>query len=210
MHKTHSAPAPIIPPCVENPITTATRIEMMIDVDSPSIGLFEIEKIDVNSLGEKITELYNNVSNQCNETHQRKMLNCTYDDYTYDADSFYLYWNSSVICNSSCPVGDPLFGIDSPDSVIRMLQDFPPGLGQESVRKSDTKPIGSENATVSSQSDPASEAPTQTSNISQTPFNKKQFQQKTSDSRWIARSSKTVIIPCVQSKPNPNIISFTK
>ena len=40
------------------------------------------------------------------------------------------YWNYYIVCNNSCPLNDPLFGgIDSPDSVSRLLQGFVPSAG---------------------------------------------------------------------------------
>jgi hypothetical protein len=98
-------------------------------------------------LGSQIVEVYNNISEECYETRQRQMANCSHLGTEYNSEDNVIdtFWEPYVTCNSSCPIEDPLFGIDTPDLITRMLQNFDPRSegatsNQLSVPRSSTAP----------------------------------------------------------------------
>ena len=57
------------------------------------------------------------------------MINCSYEFSEYNIDNNDMidtYWKPFVTCNSSCPIEDPLFCVDTLDPITRMLQPFDP------------------------------------------------------------------------------------
>ena len=93
------------------------RVKISFARDSDSLAADLIEgNGDWGLLGSHILETYNDVSGECYELYQRSMINCTHEfsEYNVDADVIDTYWTSFVACNSSCPMEDPLFGIDDP------------------------------------------------------------------------------------------------
>jgi hypothetical protein len=92
---------------------------------------FDRDFVDLDAIkfGDKIKDAYNNIiTDRCYETYQREMINCSYKffEYNYDDNMIDTYWKTFVMCNSSCPIEDPLFGIETPDEVTRILQHFDP------------------------------------------------------------------------------------
>jgi len=143
----------IIPTCPEIPFETIARVKLSFDRYSNSSAFDLMEgKGDWGQLGGKIIDAYNDISRDCFETHQRRMINCSYEfsEYNTDSDTIDTYWAPFVTCNSSCPIEDPLFGIDTLDPVTRMLQNFDPIVHpkrqlepQTLLRSTETEPTGS-------------------------------------------------------------------
>ena len=122
--------APIFTPlCPEIPVDTMARIKLSFTRDSNSLAA-DIMGGNGNwrELGSQIVQAYNDASDDyCYETHQRRMLNCSFEFSEYNSegdDMIYTYWKPWLTCNNSCPIEDPLFGIDNTDFISRMLQDF--------------------------------------------------------------------------------------
>lgn len=124
--------------CRENPVNTMARVKISFPVvseNSLATGVFE-GRMDWKELGNQIVNAYNNVSSYCEETHQREMLNCTYQDhefYSFDGDEMMIdtYWEPTVICNGLCPILDPLFGVDVLNPVTNLSQGLGPDFQQK-------------------------------------------------------------------------------
>ena len=119
-------PSVQMPPiCPEVPINEMARVKISFPRDPESLAVSSMEGIeDWAKLGTEIVQAYNNVSAICYETYQRQMLNCShqYSSYNNESDLIDTYWESFVTCNSSCPTGDPLFGVDAIDPLLPFLQ----------------------------------------------------------------------------------------
>mmetsp|Transcript_5360 Transcript_5360/g.11271 ORF Transcript_5360/g.11271 Transcript_5360/m.11271 type:complete len:398 (+) Transcript_5360:1552-2745(+) len=130
-------PTPVIfsvPNCRIAAVDTMASIKISFARDSSSLALdlFEGDG-DWGELGSNIMQTYNNISEGCNETHQRKMTNCShkFSGFNVEGDGMIdTYWKPFVTCNSSCPMNDPLFGINGSDIVLRVLQSFVPTAEQ--------------------------------------------------------------------------------
>ena len=111
------------------PLCSKPVIKISFGTDSNSLAA-EIMEGNGNwsKLGSQIVEVYNNISADCYETHQRQMANCSHlgTEYNSEDNVIETFWELYVTCNSSCPIEDPLFGIDTPDLITRMLQNFDP------------------------------------------------------------------------------------
>ena len=128
---------PLIPPgCREFPVETAATIKLSFRKDSYAADIFEGgttgtgDDNDYQFLADQIVQIYNNITDDCFERHQRRMLNCSHE-YTertiqYDNSNdntinntsndgeeyIHAYWTAYVVCNDTCPSLDPLFGLD--------------------------------------------------------------------------------------------------
>jgi len=133
-----NATAVPVPTCPEIPVSAMSRIKISFSRDSDSLAADLIEgNGDWSQLGSQILENYNDISGGCYELYQRSMINCSYDfsEYNENTDVIDTYWTSYVACNNSCPVDNPLFGIDNigswdpdivgQDIVARMLKPVP-------------------------------------------------------------------------------------
>jgi len=116
---------PTAPPLCSEPV-----IKISFDRESNSLAadIMEGKGGDWSQLGGQIVQVYNSISEDCYETHPRKMINCShlYEEYNIEDNVIDTFWAPYVMCNSSCPTEDPLFGIDTPDLITRMLQNFDP------------------------------------------------------------------------------------
>ena len=105
-----SAPT-VTPVCPEIPVETRARIKLSFARNSDSLAVDLIEgNGDWEKLEDEIVKVYNDISEDCYETHQRRMINCSYQFSEYNIESNDLidtYWMPFVICNNSCPVEDP-------------------------------------------------------------------------------------------------------
>lgn len=186
-----SMPPPI---CPEVPVSAMSRIKISFSRDSDSLAVDLIEgNGDWSQLGIQILENYNDISGGCYELYQRHMMNCSYDfsEYNENTDVIDTYWTSYVACNNSCPVDDPLFGIENigsmdpefvgADIVARKLKPVPetssPTVAPTtipsvafSIEQSEA-PCGAPNDALS---DAPSDAPTDRPKI---PINRKDFLQ---------------------------------
>ena len=118
--------------CPEIPYDTFARIRIIFPKDSDGFVKDFIQgKRDWKRFESEIVNGYNNASQGCDETYQREMIDCPFVFHELnieDQEWVDTYWRCLVLCNSSCPIEDPLFGIDVPDPVDRILQAFDPTI----------------------------------------------------------------------------------
>ena len=103
--------------CRVNPIDQLAKIKITFDTNDGSLAAKLIDQGELDQLGDEIMSVYNKVSQNCYETHQRMMINNSFVyEYKNESTGFMdTYWDPYVVCNNSCPSEDPLFGVDSPD-----------------------------------------------------------------------------------------------
>ena len=118
------------PTCRVNPVDQLAKIKITFDTNGDSLAADLINRGELDRLGDEIMSVYNEVSRNCYETHQRMMINNSFVyEYKNESTGFMdTYWDPYVVCNNSCPSEDPLFGVDSPDIMSRILQDFDPEI----------------------------------------------------------------------------------
>lgn len=170
------------PLCPEIPVDTMARIKLSFTRDSNSLAADISGGIsNWSELGSQIVQVYNDVSNNCHETYQRRMLNCSFEFYEYNSggnDMIVTYWKPWLTCNNSCPIEDPLFGIDNTDFISRMLQDFDPNQVSPSSEIPDTTQNDFPGTTPPSSAEP-SEAPSSAPTASpKVPVSRKEFLEK--------------------------------
>ena len=188
------------------------RIKISFNRDSDSLAADIIEgNGEWSELENQIIQAYNDVSEDCYETHQRRMLNCSYEFHEYnsgDNDMIDTYWKPFATCNSSCPIEDPLFGIDSTDFITRMLQNFDPGKVPQLPQSFDSseQPNGAPNTAPPSSIEPStapSSAPTVRPKV---PISRKAFLE-TIRASSVDPSSRTVFkYPTVTPSNEPTLM----
>jgi hypothetical protein len=111
------------------------RVEAMTGIRFSFARTENVGDINLEEFGEEIMKIYNNVSDPCFETFQRRMEKCEYKLASLNDTNLDIYWNSSVACKGPCPeeplfgtvpIEERLLGVDTPDFVSRMLQGFTP------------------------------------------------------------------------------------
>lgn len=76
---TISVPSFNIPPgCMVNPVDTAGVMKLSLARDSLAVDVFQ-EAAKFEALGDEIVKVFNEVSEGCFETYQRRMLNYTFE-----------------------------------------------------------------------------------------------------------------------------------
>ena len=131
------------PTCRVNPIDQLAKIKITFDTNRESLAADLINQGELDQLGDEIMSVYNKVSQNCYETHQRMMINNSFVYEYKNGDTGFMdtYWDPYVVCNNSCPSEDPLFGVDTPDLIVRVLQDFDPKASMP-YGAPDNEPIG--------------------------------------------------------------------
>ena len=112
--------------CRVNPIDKLAKLKITFNTTDGSRAAKLIDQGELDQLGDEIMSVYNKVSQNCYETHQRMMINNSFVYEYKNGNTGFMdtYWDPYVVCNNSCPSEDPLFGVDTPDIIARLLQDL--------------------------------------------------------------------------------------